>query len=60
MPQPLDVVVAPPSRSTGSQVLRLAPSAISKLQRIAQTQDRMLARVYQRPALGGASPTLES
>ncbi|PZN93970.1 MAG: hypothetical protein DCF30_21005 [Hyphomicrobiales bacterium] len=31
-------------------MLRLNPSAISKLQRIAQTQDRMLARVYQRPA----------
>lgn len=30
-------------------MLRLNPSAISKLQRIAQTQDRMLARVYQRP-----------
>ena len=29
-------------------MLRLSPSAISKLQRIAQTQDRMLARVYQR------------
>lgn len=29
-------------------MLRLHPSAISKLQRIAQTQDRMLARVYQR------------
>jgi DSF synthase len=29
-------------------MLRLNPSAISKLQRIAQTQDRMLARVYQR------------
>jgi DSF synthase len=29
-------------------MLRLDPSAISKLQRIAQTQDRMLARVYQR------------
>jgi DSF synthase len=28
-------------------MLRLSPSAISKLQRIAQTQDRMLARVYQ-------------
>jgi DSF synthase len=36
-------------------MLRLAPSAISKLQRIAQTQDRMLARVYQRPALGADS-----
>ncbi|WP_354193540.1 enoyl-CoA hydratase-related protein [Bosea sp. OAE506] len=31
-------------------MLRLNPSAISKLQRIAQTQDRMLARMYQRPA----------
>lgn len=31
-------------------MLRLSPSAISKLQRIAQTQDRMLARVYQRQA----------
>ena len=31
-------------------MLRLHPSAISKLQRIAQTQDRMLARMYQRPA----------
>lgn len=31
-------------------MLRLNPSAISKLQRIAQTQDRMLARVYQRQA----------
>lgn len=31
-------------------MLRLNPSAISKLQRIAQTQDRMLARVYQRHA----------
>lgn len=30
-------------------MLRLHPSAISKLQRIAQTQDRMLARMYQRP-----------
>jgi DSF synthase len=29
-------------------MLRLSPSAISKLQRIAQTQDRMLSRVYQR------------
>jgi len=29
-------------------MLRLTPSAISKLQRIAQTQDRMLTRVYQR------------
>lgn len=29
-------------------MLRLHPSAISKLQRIAQTQDRMLSRVYQR------------
>lgn len=29
-------------------MLRLNPSAISKLQRIAQTQDRMLARIYQR------------
>jgi DSF synthase len=29
-------------------MLRLHPAAISKLQRIAQTQDRMLARVYQR------------
>lgn len=29
-------------------MLRLSPSAISKLQRIAATQDRMLARVYQR------------
>jgi DSF synthase len=29
-------------------MLRLNPSAISKLQRIAQTQDRMLSRVYQR------------
>lgn len=29
-------------------MLRLTPSAISKLQRIAQTQDRMLARIYQR------------
>ncbi|MDP3255755.1 enoyl-CoA hydratase-related protein [Bosea sp. (in: a-proteobacteria)] len=34
-------------------MLRLTPSAISKLQRIAQTQDRMLARMYQRPATGG-------
>ncbi|PZU93985.1 MAG: hypothetical protein DI527_05595 [Chelatococcus sp.] len=32
-------------------MLRLTPSAISKLQRIAQTQDRMLARMYQREAL---------
>ena len=32
-------------------MLRLNPSAISKLQRIAQTQDRMLARVYQRPQI---------
>ena len=32
-------------------MLRLNPSAISKLQRIAQTQDRMLARVYQRPQM---------
>lgn len=32
-------------------MLRLNPSAISKLQRIAQTQDRMLARVYQRPTI---------
>ncbi|AMJ63271.1 enoyl-CoA hydratase-related protein [Bosea sp. PAMC 26642] len=31
-------------------MLRLNPSAISKLQRIAQTQDRMLARIYQRSA----------
>lgn len=31
-------------------MLRLSPSAISKLQRIAQTQDRMLARVYHRQA----------
>ena len=31
-------------------MLRLSPSAISKLQRIAQTQDRMLSRVYQRQA----------
>jgi len=31
-------------------MLRLSPSAISKLQRIAQTQDRMLARVYQQAA----------
>ncbi|GAU81253.1 enoyl-CoA hydratase-related protein [Bosea sp. 2KB_26] len=37
-------------------MLRLNPSAISKLQRIAQTQDRMLTRVYQRPA----SPVLSS
>lgn len=29
-------------------MLRLSPSAISRLQRIAQTQDRMLARTYQR------------
>ena len=29
-------------------MLRLHPSAISKLQRIAQTQDRMLSRVYQK------------
>jgi DSF synthase len=29
-------------------MIRLSPSAISKLQRIAATQDRMLARVYQR------------
>lgn len=29
-------------------MMRLSPSAISKLQRIAATQDRMLARVYQR------------
>ena len=34
-------------------MLRLTPSAVSKLQRIAQTQDRMLARMYQRPAAGG-------
>lgn len=32
-------------------MLRLNPSAISKLQRIAQTQDRMLSRVYQRAPL---------
>lgn len=31
-------------------MLRLHPGAISKLQRIAQTQDRMLSRVYQRSA----------
>jgi DSF synthase len=37
-------------------MLRLNPSAISKLQRIAQTQDRMLARVYQRPS----NPALQS
>lgn len=35
-------------------MLRLNPSAISKLQRIAATQDRMLARVYQRPAAAGS------
>ena len=33
-------------------MLRLSPSAISKLQRIAQTQDRMLARMYKRPVVG--------
>ena len=36
-------------------MLRLHPSAISKLQRIAQTQDRMLARVYQRQGEPSAS-----
>ncbi len=35
-------------------MLRLNPSAISKLQRIAQTQDRMLARVYARPPVPSA------
>lgn len=41
-------------------MLRLNPSAISKLQRIAQTQDRMLARVYQRPAGNGLSAALNT
>ncbi|KRE18200.1 hypothetical protein ASE63_03235 [Bosea sp. Root381] len=37
-------------------MLRLSPSAISKLQRIAQTQDRMLARVYQQAASTALTP----
>jgi DSF synthase len=41
-------------------MLRLNPGAISKLQRIAQTQDRMLARVYQRPAAGGLAAALSA
>jgi DSF synthase len=36
-------------------MMRLSPSAISKLQRIAATQDRMLARVYQKMS-GTAEP----
>jgi DSF synthase len=41
-------------------MLRLNPGAISKLQRIAQTQDRMLARVYQRPAASGLPAALSA
>lgn len=39
-------------------MLRLSPSAISKLQRIAQTQDRMLSRVYQQAASTALTPNI--